>query len=209
MNWERVVRIAKIEASLLKGFRNYMEKAGFLEVQVPHITKATGACENIATMFTLNYFGRKVYLTQTAQLQLEVLSQKLKRVFALIRSFRAEPEIDNRHLTEFSLFEFEHVGNLKELMKHIENALWCGVKKVVEERENELKSFNVKEDWLELFKPPYRKITYEEAIEQLNKEGFNLKFGDDLKSKHEKVIAEDGPVFVTHWPKSLKFFNIS
>ena len=207
--WAQRAELAKVEHSLIKGFRSYMYEAGFIEVQAPHITKATGACENIDTMFDLDYFGRRAYLTQTAQLQLEVLSQFLGRVFTLIRSFRAEPEVDDRHLTEFSLFEFEHVGGFDELLKHIENTIWSGVKCVLEERSTELKHFGVEEEWLEQFKPPYVRMRYEEAIEWLNDYGFDLSYGDDLKSYHEKALAgELGPVFVTHWPKHLKFFNM-
>ena len=51
--------IVKIESSVLKGARKYFEEQGFIEVVVPHMTKATGACENIATMFDVDYFGQK------------------------------------------------------------------------------------------------------------------------------------------------------
>lgn len=209
MIWERRIYIAKIESSLLKGFRQYMDKENFIEVQVPHITKATGACENIATMFTLDYFGRKAYLTQTGQLQLEILSQIIGRVYTLIRSFRAEPDVDDRHLTEFSLFEFEHVGDFNELLRHIEYTIYYGVLKILEERRDELKWFHLDEEWLEQFKPPYKRMRYRDAIKFLNNKGFNLKYGDDLKQIHEKVIADEfGPTFITHWPKKLKFFNM-
>ena len=212
MDWERRIHIAKIEASLLKGFRNYMNESNFVEVQAPHITKATGACENIATMFELDYFGRKAYLTQTAQLQLEILSQLIDegRVYTLIRSFRAEPEIDERHLTEFSLFEFEHRGEFDELLRHIENTIYYGIKKVCEERREELKSLNINPDEeVERFKPPYKRMRYKDAIKFLNESGFNLEYGDDLKYYHERFIANSyGPTFITHWPKKLKFFNM-
>lgn len=99
--------IIKIESSALKGLRRYFEEHGFVEIVVPHITKATGACENIATMFDIDYFGRHAYLTQTGQLYLEVLSQFLEKVWCTIHSFRAEPDVDNRHLTEFTLVEME------------------------------------------------------------------------------------------------------
>ncbi len=207
--WAQRAALAKIEHLLLKGFRAYMYDAGFIEIQAPHITKATGACENIDTMFELDYFGRKTYLTQTAQLQLEVLSQFLGRVFTLIRSFRAEPDVDDRHLTEFSLFEFEHVGRFNELLKHIENTVWGGVRCILEEGQDLLEPFGVDEEWLEQFKPPYVRMRYEDAIGWLNDHGFDLEYGDDLKSYHEKALAgELGPIFITHWPKHLKFFNM-
>jgi asparaginyl-tRNA synthetase len=205
------IDIAKVESSLLKGFREYMDSQGFIEVQVPHITKATGACENVATMFYLDYFGRRVYLTQTAQLHLEVLSQVIDtgKVYTLIRSFRAEPDVDDRHMTEFSLFEFEHVGGFNELLKHIENTIYHGVEKLLEERMDIMDKYGVDEDWLEQFKPPYKRMRYVDAINFLCERGFELDYGDDLKYFHEKVIAKEfGPTFITYWPKKLKFFNM-
>jgi asparaginyl-tRNA synthetase len=71
--------IVKIESSILKGARKYFEEQGFVEVVVPHVTKATGACENIATMFEIDYFGPKRYLSQTGQLYLEVLTPFSRR----------------------------------------------------------------------------------------------------------------------------------
>ena len=53
------------------------------------------------------------------QLYLELLTPKLGRVYAEIQSFRMEPDADDRHLCQFSLFEIEHLGNLDELIGHI------------------------------------------------------------------------------------------
>jgi asparaginyl-tRNA synthetase len=204
-------RIAKIESSLLQGFRDYMISVGFIEVQVPHITKATGACENIDTMFTLDYFGRRAYLTQTGQLQLEVLTQIIDtgKVYTLIRSFRAEPTVDDRHLTEFSLFEFEHIGGFDELLRHLENTIYQGVRRVLRERGDDLERFGIDKRWLDVFRPPYKRMRYSEAIGFLNEFGFKLRYGDDLNNRHERLIASEfGPTFITHWPKELKFFNM-
>lgn len=40
--------VARIEASLLRGARKYFDANDFIEIVVPHLTRATGACENIA-----------------------------------------------------------------------------------------------------------------------------------------------------------------
>ena len=55
-----------VEGLLLKGARKYFDDMEFKEIVVPHITKATGACENINTLFEVDYFGQKGYLSQTA-----------------------------------------------------------------------------------------------------------------------------------------------
>ena len=46
--------VIKIESAVLRGIRNYLEREGFVEIVVPHITKVTGACENLSTLFELD-----------------------------------------------------------------------------------------------------------------------------------------------------------
>ena len=203
--------LAKIESGLMKGAREYCDEQKFVEIMIPHITKATGSCENFLTVFELDYFGKKVYLSQTGQLYLEVLTPFLKKVWCVIHSFRAEPDADSRHLTEFPLIELEFEGDFEELTKHIEGVISSMVKKVKEEASEELKLFEVDEEHLKKFEPPYQRISYTEGIEILHKSGIDIKWGDDIKSKHEKIISEHlgfKPFFLTHWPTPIKFFDM-
>jgi asparaginyl-tRNA synthetase len=200
--------VARVEAALLKGARDYFIKEGFIEVNAPHITKATGACENIDTLFGLDYFGLQGYLSQTQQLYLEAMIPALKKVWCIGPSFRAEPEADNRHLTEFPLLEIEFEGNFEELLKYIENTVCNMIKEVLKE-EKMLKEIGIDTKKLENVKAPFKRITYDEAVKKLSSEG--VKWGDDLKSKHEKMLAEmngNQPIFITHFPKKIKFFNM-
>ncbi len=43
---------------------------GFLETTPSTLTLLTGSCETIGSLFALDYFGRRIHLAQTAQLQL-------------------------------------------------------------------------------------------------------------------------------------------
>src|SRR3989441_9855842 len=115
----RMAALIRLRGTLLKIIRNFMEAEDFVEVTTPTITSLTGACEDFSTLFPLNYFGNKAFLTQTAQLHLEPLvhSQTLRRVYSINHSYRAEPRADHRHLTEFVLVEPEiGFGNLKILL---------------------------------------------------------------------------------------------
>lgn len=201
--------VAKIESSLLKGARKYFEENDFVEIVVPHLTKATGACENILTMFTLDYFGQRAYLSQTGQLYLEVMTPFLEKVWCIIHSFRAEPEVDERHLTEFTLIEMEFLGDFEELIKHIEGTIYSMIQEVIKSRKDELEFLNANIKGLKKVKPPFKRITYTKAVELLAEEG--VKWGDDLKSKHEKMLVKllgNEPLFITHYPKAIKFFNM-
>ncbi len=201
--------VVKIEGSLLKGARKYFEENDFTEVVVPHLTKATGACENIATMFELDYFGQKVYLSQTGQLYLEVLTPFLEKVWCIGPSFRAEPLADERHLAEFTLIELEFAGNFEELLKHVEGAICSMVNCALSEREHELQWLNVDIEKLKKIKRPFQRITYTEAVGLLAE--YSVQWGDDLKSYHERTLVQmhgNQPLFVTHFPKAIKFFNM-
>jgi asparaginyl-tRNA synthetase len=200
--------VARVEAALLKGARDYFIKEGFIEVNAPHITKATGACENINTLFALDYFGKQGYLSQTQQLYLEAMIPTLKKVWCIGPSFRAEPEADNRHLTEFPLVEIEFEGNFNELLMHIENTIYSMTREVLKE-EDSLKELGIDTERLKGIGIPFKKITYDEAVEKLSHLG--VKWGDDLKSSHEKLLTEmygNQPLFITHFPKAIKFFNM-
>ncbi|MGB9671774.1 MAG: amino acid--tRNA ligase-related protein [Candidatus Bathyarchaeales archaeon] len=197
--------VVKIESSLLKGARKYFEENNFTEVIVPHITKATGACENIATMFELDYFGRKAYLSQTGQLYLEVLTPLLGKVWCTIQSFRAEPLADERHLAEFTLVELEFAGNFEELLKHIEGVICSMINCTLSERERELQLLKVDVERLKKIRRPFQRITYTEAVGLLAEYG--VQWGDDLKSHHEKNACPNAwkpTTFRDALPKSHK-----
>jgi len=200
--------VARIEAALLQGARKYFDNNDFTEIIVPHLTRATGACENIATMFTVDHFGENCYLAQTGQLYLEVLTPFLKKVWCIGPSFRAEPAVDERHLTEFTLIELEFEGDLWELMHHVEGVIHSMIQECLTARTDELELLGVDKDKVNV-NPPFKKVSYTDAVEQLS--SFGVKWGDDLKSTHEKALVEifgNRPLFITHYPKAIKFFNM-
>jgi len=198
--------VVKIEAELLKGARAYFEANGFTEVVVPHITRATGSCENMDTLFGLDFFGRQAYLRQTGQLYLESFVPRLGRVYCVGPSFRAEPTVDDRHLTEFTLVEIELPYDLNELMGHIEGTIFSMIQYILKNKQKEMEILGIDKRKLQDISIPFKKITYEDAINHLG-----LKWGSDLKSKDEHELMENfgnKPLFVTHYPREIKFFNM-
>lgn len=204
LNSAELAVIAKVESAALAAARKYFEKEGFTEVTVPHITRVTGACENIDTLFELDYFGEQGYLVQTGQLYLEALIPKLGKVFCIGPSFRAEGDIDGRHLTEFTLVEIEFPGDFEQLLSHIENIVHAMIHAAASCEELRTLADTGRLD----VKKPFRRMTYDEAIESLQEKGFRVTWGDDLKSMHEKALAGDQPLFITHYPEAIKFFNM-
>jgi asparaginyl-tRNA synthetase len=223
------VAVAKLEKQIIKSMESFLEKEGFLEIFPPKIVRASGACEDIDTLFEVGVEGNlywfnpkkphRVYLSQTAQLYLEALTPYLQKIYSVGPSFRAEAGNDNRHLTEFTLLEIEFRGEFKKLLKYIETTIYSVIKDILFLSTKEKKTMNIgKKDIkrLEKIKFPFPKITYNKAVEILK-----LPFGDDISPQNEQKLAKNfdsQPLFVTHFPNPLvnfgkeievdKFFNM-
>ena len=223
------VSTALLERQVIKSMRDCLEKEGFMEIFPPKIVRASGACENIDTLFEIgvgrnfHWFHSKThhksYLSQTAQLFLEAFVPYLGKVYSVGPSFRAEPGNDNRHLTEFIMLEIEFAGSFKELLSYIEKVIHNVIRDILSlptkiKKELNLSTENLKR--LKKVKPVFPKITYEKALEILN-----LTFGSDISWKYEqKLLRKFGeqPLLITHYPNPLfnqgkeieveKFFNM-
>ncbi|MEB3197719.1 MAG: amino acid--tRNA ligase-related protein [Candidatus Sericytochromatia bacterium] len=205
----RRAALIRIWAAMFRGARRYVESQGFIGVHnVPEIVGVTGACENVDTLFKVDYFGKPAYLAQSDQLYLELITPVLGKVYAEIQSFRMEPEADDRHLCQFALFEIEHLGNLDELIGHLTGIVQAAVGEVLATCEQELRS-HFGRDTAALRALAFQRITYTEAVEALQADFPGLAWGDDLKANHERRLTEIyGPCFLTHYPLPIKFFNM-
>ena len=209
----RYQKIMLIRSYLIKFLREWYEEDGWIEVQPPIIVAT--ACEGGATLFKLDYFGKETYLSQSAQLYLEALVPSLGKVFSLSPSFRAEKSRTRRHLTEFWHFEAEAGNyNFDDILKVQEESVAYAIQKLLENKKMKrwLKEFRSNDEikLLERINTPFPRITYNEAIEILNKKGCNLSFGDDFGVDEEKILSKqfDTPFFITLYPTKIKSFYV-
>ena len=204
----RRMAIVRIWDAMFRGARSYVERHGFVGVHnMPEIVGVTGACENVDTLFKLDFFGKPAFLAQSDQLYLELLTPQLGRVYAEMQSFRMEPDADDRHLCQFSLFEIEHLGGLDELIGHVSGIVQAAALEVTSRCEDDLALFG--RSAADLRNLSFGRITYAHAVELIGNEFPDLKWGDDLTAVHEEAIVRHlGACFVTHYPKDIKFFNM-
>jgi asparaginyl-tRNA synthetase len=225
--------LAKINDSLNYGAAKNYRQAGLTYIDVPELVGITGACENVDTLFKIkNRLDLPLFLTQTGQLSLEQALQTFHGVFTVIHSGRDEEQEDERHLRQFRLTEeefdctlagmiranYEEELMFEALLNHIQKTIQSMVKEVSEQNAAILeKVYHRKISLLETAtKTNFLKISYENAVKVLNKNGYpDLKFGDDLVATHEAKIVKllnnkngELPVFITRYPKEIKFFNM-
>ena len=204
---QRQQAILKIRHEIVKSVRDYFNNNDFTLIDAPIFTPA--ACEGTTNLFETQYFDEKAYLTQSGQLYMEAAAMAFGKVYCFGPTFRAEKSKTRRHLTEFWMVEPEVAYNdLNDNMNLAEDFVEYVVQQVVKNRRPELEILERDISKLENIKKPFPRITYDEAIELLNKNGKEVPWGEDFGGDEETVISEqfDKPVFIHRYPAEIKAF---
>jgi len=208
MRTPRQAAILRIRAEAERAAREFMDSQGYTLTDAPMFTPA--ACEGTSTLFEVNYIDdEKAYLTQSGQLYIEATAMALGKVYTFGPTFRAEKSKTRRHLTEFWMLEPEAAYvELDEAMVLAEGLVSAIVQSVLKNKPRELETLKRDTANLQNVKPPFPRISYEEAIAVLQKHGNPAKFGDDIGGDEETIISNefDRPVMVHRYPASIKAF---
>ncbi|ABY34656.1 MAG TPA: asparagine--tRNA ligase [Chloroflexus aurantiacus] len=206
--------ILRIRAEVIAAAQEWLNEQGFVRFDTPILTAT--AAEGTTNLFATDYFDLgKAYLAQTGQLYVEAGMMAFGKVYCFGPTFRAEKSKTRRHLTEFWMIEPEvafadHEDNMR-LQEEFVSAI---VARVLERRRDDLQTLERDTTLLEQVRPPFPRITYDEAIEliaahQGEVEGADpLPWGEDFGAPHETLIASkfDRPVFVERFPSAVKAF---
>jgi asparaginyl-tRNA synthetase len=208
MRTPRQAAILRIRAEAERAAREFMDSQGYTLTDAPMFTPA--ACEGTSTLFEVNYIDdEKAYLTQSGQLYIEATAMALGKVYTFGPTFRAEKSKTRRHLTEFWMLEPEAAYvELDEAMTLAEGLVSAIVQSVLENKRRELETLKRDTTKLQNVKPPFPRISYEDAIKVLQKHGNPAKFGDDIGGDEETIISNEfgRPVLVHRYPASIKAF---
>lgn len=200
--------ILRIRHEVIKAIRDYFDSNGFTLVDTPIFTPA--ACEGTTTLFEVNYFDEeKVYLTQSGQLYNEATAMAFGKTYCFGPTFRAEKSKTRRHLTEFWMVEPEMAYATLEDVKRVAEEMICFmVQRVLENKREDLLVLERDITKLETVKPPFPRLTYDEALEILKRKGSEIEWGGDFGGTDETLLSEefDRPVMVDRYPTQVKAF---
>ena len=199
--------IFNIRYTVLNSCREFLRQEGFIEVNTPKIIAT--ATEGGATLFPIFYYDREAFLTQSPQLYKEQLTMAFENVFEIGPIFRAEPSRTNRHLSEATSIDVEKAyvdyNDVSEILERMILFLW-----------NEIKDKNKSHlEYLKIQLPdlsfPFKRYTYSDVIEKLQRSGQSIEWGDDISQ--QKLSKLDDEVmklfyFITDWPTSIKPFYV-
>ena len=210
--------ILRIRARIIRAMRQWLDDAGFLHVDTPILTSAAG--EETTTLFEIDYFGEQAFLAQTGQLYNEANIAAFGKVYCYGPTFRAEKSKTRRHLLEFWMLEPEMAFySLEDMMAMEEQFVSHIIQCVLEDCPAELNILERDTSALERIRPPFPRISYDDAVQKLidlagstkdeeERAALAIEWGQDFGSPHETALAAmfDKPVFVYHYPTAVKAF---
>ncbi len=230
--------IARVRNTLAFASHEFFQTRGFLHLHTPIITLSD--CEGAGQLFQVStldpanrasdkrglvdysedFFGKEAYLTVSGQLNAESYACALSDVYTFGPTFRAENSHTSRHLAEFWMIEPEMAfADIFDDMDLAESYLKTIFESVLKSCSEDLELFDrfvckgVIERLQAIVEKPFLRLTYTEAVEQLQKSGkifeFPLAWGCDLQSEHERYLTEElhnQPVIVYDYPAKIKSF---
>jgi asparaginyl-tRNA synthetase len=200
--------LLRIRATIEAEIRGFLDREGFVLVDSPILTG--NAAEGTTTLFSTEYFDQTAYLSQSGQLYAEAAAMAFGKVYCFGPTFRAEKSKTRRHLTEFWMVEPEMAFfDLDDSMALQERFVSHIVQAVLERHGDELRGALERDTArLEKVRPPFPRISYEDALAILKRGGEELPFGEDFGGGHETIIAEqfETPFFVHRFPTVTKAF---
>lgn len=197
----------RVRSEIQKSIHEFFDARGFVRFDAPILTPS--ACEGTSTLFSTQYFDEKAYLTQSGQLYGEAGAMAFGKAYVFGPTFRAEKSKTRKHLTEFWMVEPEVAfADLEDNMKLGEEFIEHIVQSVLSRRSQELKILERDLSQLESIRAPFPRLSYDEAIEALNKKGVEIPWGEDFGAPHETALGDifGKPVFVHHMPSQIKAF---
>lgn len=158
--------IMRIRNQVIMSIHNLFQEQGFVQMDAPILTG--NAVEGTSTLFEMDYFDDKAYLTQSGQLYGEAMAMAMGKIYTFGPTFRAEKSKTRRHLTEFWMIEPEMAFYDLDMNMELAEDL------IVRIAADVLKNCRVELDFLERniaplerVTKPFPRISYSEAVDIL------------------------------------------
>ena len=204
---QRQWAILRIRNQIINAINEFLQKEDYIKLDAPIITPA--ACEGTTTLFPVDYFGNKTFLSQSGQLYLEAGIASFGKCYDFGPTFRAEKSKTKRHLTEFWMMDAEAAFmEFNELLELEEKMIYYIIQEVLKNCKEELKIIERDTIALEQIKLPFERLSYQETIIKLQELGSDIKYGEDLGNDDETILMTrfKQPLFITKFPSTFKAF---
>ena len=230
--------VFRVRSLLSYAIHRFFQEKDFVYVHTPIITgsDAEGAGEmfNVTTIdpnkaplkddktvdYSQDFFGKNTHLTVSGQLEGETYALALRNIYTFGPTFRSENSNTVKHAAEFWMIEPEmSFADLSDCLDIAEEMIKYCISYILEKAPEEIEFFDkfiapgLKEKLNTTLEKPFARITYTDAIKELEKNNDNFEYkvswGADIQTEHERYISEKifgRPTFITNYPAEIKAF---
>jgi len=209
---EKKKAVFKIQAEIVKSFREALNENGFTEFQAPKIVG--GDAEGGAEVYKIDYFGNTAGLATSPQLYKQIMTGVFERVFTVGNIFRAEKHSTSRHLNEYTSMDFEmgFIDSYKDVAEMLTKVLRKVKENLEKNCQREMELLEVEEILLPEEIPMMKLAEAQELLEK--KLGAENAIGEpDLEPEHERMLCDYAKkelgsdlIYITHYPVSKRPF---
>ncbi|KAG0340550.1 hypothetical protein BG004_006360 [Podila humilis] len=209
---EKASGILKVRSQVMKSFREHFDNRGFVEVTPPAMVQTS--VEGGSTLFELNYYNEKAYLTQSSQLYLETCLPSLGDVYCLAESFRAEKSHTRRHLSEYTHCEAEMAFiSFDDLLDQLEEMVCDVIDRTLAHKPSADIVYKLNPNFVKPARP-FLRMNYVDAIQYLKdnnikkEDGTFYEVGEDIPEAPERAMTDkiNRPIFLCRFPAEIKSF---
>ncbi len=203
---DKAQALFKIQRVLLRSLRAFFDEKGYSEVRSPKLIST--ATEGGASLFSVLYYNRPAFLTQSPQLYKEELTLPFEKVYEIGPAFRAEESRTQRHLSEITSIDIEEAYvDYNDVMDTLEGLIRRAASEVADSCARDFEK--LKKEPVQVPKA-FERLTYESVIEEVKRKREGISWGDDITGPDVEELgkAHGSFYFVVDWPTAAKPFYI-
>ncbi len=196
---QRLKATLTIRAKVLESARKSLNQQGFTEIQGPILLPAYGEKPN---HFKVDYYGKNAYLSGGLQPYSDTFLKTFDKFYTVAPAFRAEPTFSKRHLAEYWRIEAVSKCHFEDILSIQEQTLSYIIADLAKDNPEELKVLSTDIECLKQVKKPFPRLTYDMAIEKLQKKGKKVFWGQPIDRQMEIMLTRmfNQPFFITQFP---------
>lgn len=202
----KVMAVLQFRAELMRIVREWFYQNRFMEFDAPIITPTP--LYDGKTAMSVKVHGEDLFLTQCAGFYLEAAAHAFERVFNMGPSFRGEESRSKRHLMEYWHIKAELAfGDREDIIEIVEDILGY-VTRECQTRCQHLLDILGTQLCTDGLKVPFPRISYEDAITYLQKNGFETEFGKAISTAEEESLSKlyASPFWIVGIPRVVEPF---
>jgi len=201
--------VLRVQDEILSALRDFLRSNGFVEILAPIIGPVTDPGIRGARQASVDFYGHRFKIMSSMILYKQMAVSSLDKVFALSPNVRLEPSESietRRHLSEFRQFDLE-VANMSylDVMALGEEMVRYVCRRVREACREELGHLGRD---LRVPSVPFKKLSYERAIDLIRSEVFDLGYGEEIPWAAEEALSKmfDEPFWIHDYPMTARGF---